>query len=473
MLEDLSKTLQLGLARGLARALGIRVKGGAFEEAAGTGTKPTFSLIAALGGGPTRTGIRVGPGNALHCSAVYKCVRLLGESVAMPPLNVYTRLPGGDKEPDPKHDLYPLLHDAPNDVQTSFEWREMQMGHQLLRGNAYSQVIRDGRGRVRSIVPFHPDRVSIYQAPEDGSLFYYVTPVRGGPVLLPAGNVLHMRGLTSDGVNGLSPITLMAESIGLAMGSQAYRAYLFRNGANLSGFLKVSESLEEEEAKELLRKFKETHAALENTGAVALFDANMEWVSMGMTAQDAQVLESGKFENSDIYGCFGVPPHMVGDTERSTSWGTGIEQQTIGFHTFTLLPHVKRHEQRYNFILFTPEERQTHFVEHNLAGLVRGDLKSRYMSYAIGRQWGWLCVNDVRRLENMNSIGPEGDVYLQPMNMVSVGTQDERQLAEDAEKLYEQLQGVPMRFAAVGSSGKPSRSNGHSLYGPDGKEYRS
>lgn len=424
------------LASGFASAL--RVKGSAYEEAAGTGTKPTFSLIQAMGGLPTRTGLKVSPANALNCTAVYKCVRLLAESIATPPLCLYERFPDNNKEQARKHPLYMLLHDAPNEVQTSFEWREMGVGHESLRGNSYSRVVRNEQhSRIEAIVPFHPDRTSIYQSPEDGSLFYYLSLANGKPIRLNSDEVLHMRGLSSDGIIGYSPITLMAESIGLAMGSEAYRAYLYRNGANLSGFLKVAEALDEEEAKDLLRKFKETHAALENTGAVALFDANMSWEAMGMTAHDAQVLESSKFQASDIYGCYGVPPHMVGDTERSTSWGTGVEQQTIGYHTFTLLPRMKRHEQRYNYVLLSPQDRERYFIEYNIAGLIRGDMKTRYTSYAIGRQWGWLSVNDVRRLENQNSIGPEGDVYLQPLNMVPAGTQDERQLAEDASKLYD------------------------------------
>ncbi len=245
----------------------------------------------------------------------------------------------------------------------------------------------------------------------------------------------------------------MRETIGLAIGVEEYTASLFKSGARLSGFLKLPEALDEESAEKLIARFKKSHAGLSNVGGVAVFDAGMEWVQMGMSATDAQLLEARNFQDTDIYGCFGVPPHMVGSTSKVTSWGTGIEQQTIGFVTFTMLAHVKRREQRYNLSLLTPEERKTHFIEINLNNLVRGDIKSRYMAYAIGRQWGWLSTNDVRRFENMNPIGPEGDIYLQPLNMVPAGSVDERQLAENADKLYGEL--VPTKYRGVSHS-KPN-----------------
>jgi HK97 family phage portal protein len=441
MLEPLQQSIQLTLARGLARLLGLRVKGEQLENV-GTTTRPTLSLIQSLGGDTTKTGIRVTPESALKCSAVYM------------PLFIYRRFPEGNKEPDPAHRLYSLLHDAPNERQTSFEWREMGMGHLCLRGNSYTRIVRDRAAQVEELIPFHPDRLWIYQAPKDGTLFYHVTPQAGEPYTLTAADVLHSRGLSSDGVMGRSPISLAAEPIGLALGAEAYGSLLYRNGARLSGFLKIPEVLGEEEADQYLERWKKAHAGLENTGGIALFDGGMEWVAMGMTAHDAQLLESRQFQNLDIYGLYGVPPHMVGDTSKVTSWGTGIEQQTIGFVTFTLLAWVKRLEQRYNMQLLTLEERQPHFIEFQLAGLIRGDLKSRYQAYAIGRQWGWLSANDIRRLENLNSIGPEGDLYLQPLNMVPAGTQDERQLAEDAEKLHDEIAQAPTQFAAFRPNGK-------------------
>lgn len=387
-------------------------------------SNPRNWLIAAFGGGPTRSGMRITPANALTNSAVMKCVRVIGESVANLPVFVYQRTEGASRQPDTDHRLYRVLHDAPNRRYTSFDWRYSAMAHLLLRGNSYAIISRDNRGRAVGLTPVRPDNIDIQEdvQPERNELpmlFYSATPSNYQSMLVPEEDMLHVRGLTTDGIKGLSPVGLARESIGLSQAGEAHGAHVFSNGAHFSGAVKIPTLTNDTEREAAQRRFNEAFTGVERAGMVPVFDGELDFVKLSMSNDDAQWLESRRFQARDIYGIYGVPPHMVGDTEASTSWGTGIEQQTIGFVTFTLLAWVKRWEQRLNMALLTDAEKQTHFIEFSLNNILRGDQKTRFLAYALGRQWGWLSVNDIRRLENLNPIGPAGDRYLEPLNMAN------------------------------------------------------
>lgn len=369
----------------------------------------------------TQSGVNVDADSALRLSAVYSCVKVLAEGVAVLPLPIYRRRADGGKERATNHPLYDLLHDRPNRYQTSFEWREMGVGHLALRGNAYSEMLAGPRGFVDELMPLHPDRVKVYLM-ENGDLRYGYMERDGGERSIRGDRMLHLRGLSSNGLTGMSVIGQIRDSVGLGMAAESYGARFFSQDSTPRGFIKRDGAMTKEAATRLRDQWQEAHSGLANAHMVAVLDEGMEWKQMSVSPKDAQTLELRKFQVAEIARIFRIPLHMISDVERSTSWGTGIEQMTIGFIIYTLMPWLKRLEARINTDLILGRDRQTYFAEHLVAGLLRGDIKARYESYGLGRQWGFLSVNDIRRLENMNPVDG-GDVYLQPTNMVPAASE--------------------------------------------------
>lgn len=392
------------------------------------GAHPRDPLIAEWFGAASRTksGAWVTPDTALQVAAVYACVRVLAETVASLPLIVYRRLDGGAKERDPEHPLYRLLHDQPNRWQTAAEWREQMMAHLLLRGNAYNEIISSGRRAIDALIPLDPRRVTpVLVAPDgtvlrelrsDAQLVYWLEGERGGPRVLLSTEVLHFRGLASNGLVGLSPIELHRETIGLALAAQEFGARFFQNDARPGGLVKIPGTFKDEEAIKRFRdKWSEAHAGA-NRGRPAVLEGGAEWVEVGMSNEDAQFLETRNYQTVDIARIYRVPPHMIGDLSRATF--SNIEHQAIEFVRHTMVPWLVRLEQAMTRDLFQVAEwRRTHSVEFLADGLLRGDTISRFRAYSIARQWGWMSANDVRRKENENPI-EGGDLYLSPMNMV-------------------------------------------------------
>jgi HK97 family phage portal protein len=384
------------------------------RAAKGPSAPPRDPAIAEwFGGAATASGVSVTPATALQISTVYACVRVLAESVAMLPLILYNRRPDGGKERDESHPLFEVLHDRPNAWQTSFEFREMMMGHLALRGNAYAEIVPGQTQVVAELLPLHPDRVIPFRAP-DGRIAYKHQSERGPERVLLQDEMFHLRGLSSDGVTGLSPIQLHRESLGLAVATQEHGARLFGNSARPDGVLTVPSVLDEEAEKALIAGWERRHRGSANAHRIDVLDGGMEWKQVGMTSEDAQFLETRKFQRGEIASIFRVPPHKIGDLERATF--SNIEQQSIEFVTDTLMPWLVRWEQAISRDLFSPESRRTRFAEFLVAGLLRGDQASRFTAYATARQWGWLSANDIRRLETLNPI-EGGDVYLSPTNM--------------------------------------------------------
>jgi HK97 family phage portal protein len=348
-------------------------------------------------------------------AAVFACVRVLSESVAQLPLVLYRRLPEGGKVRAVEHPLYPILHDAPNDFQTSFEWREMKQGHTALRGNSYSFINRAG-GQVRELLPIHPDKVEPKQ--EDWKVTYKVQMGSGNTREFKQGDILHIRGLSSDGVMGLSPVKLFREAMGLALATEKHGAKLFGNGTRLGGILKHPGTLSENGAARLKQSWEDAHAGVDNAFKTALLEEGISWEAVGMTSEDAQFLETRKFQKTEIASIFRVPPHLIGDLERSTN--NNIEHQGLEFVIYTLTPWLRRWESALGKALLPPEQRGEYFIEFLVDGLLRGDFKTRMEGYASALNNGWLNPNEVREMENRNPI-EGGDQYLRPLNLAPLG----------------------------------------------------
>lgn len=372
-------------------------------------------LVAAIRGAQSAAGVAVSEDVALRVGAVYACVRVIAETVGSLPLNMYRRLDDGGKDRAPAHPLQRLLHDRPNSWQTSIEFRELMTAHALLRGNAYAYINWRGDSIVDELIPLHPDRVSVEQR-ADMALVYTLRRPDGSTLELSQDQVLHLRGLTSDGVLGRSVISDARDLIGPAFATQQYAGKFWANDATPGVVLKHPAKLSQDAAIRLKDSWNAAFAGSGNARRTALLEEGMSIERLTMTAEDAQFLETRKLQRSEIAGLFRVPPHMIGDLERATF--SNIEHQGIAFVTHCIRPWLVRWEQAIQRDLITAE--QTYFAEHAVEGLLRGDIKSRYDAYAVGRNWGWLSVNDIRRLENLNSIDA-GDAYLQPLNMVEAG----------------------------------------------------
>lgn len=367
--------------------------------------------------GGTTSGKAVNERTAMQTSAVYACVRILAESVAGLPLHVYERTANGSKSTKPSHPLYRLLHDEPNREMTSFVFRETLMSHLLLWGNAYAQIIRDGRGFPITLYPLLPDRMAVDRN-ESGELVYTYQSDKG-QVKLRRENVLHIPGLGFDGLIGYSPIAMAKNAVGLALATEDYGATFFANGANPGGVLEHPGVIKPEQA-DRLRESWQSQFGGANAHKVAVLEEGLKFHQMSIPPEQAQFLETRKFQINEIARIFRVPPHMVGDLEKSSF--SNIEQQSLEFVKYTLDPWVVRWEQSLQQALILPSEKATIFIKFNLDGLLRGDYQSRMQGYSTGIQNGFMSVNDVRGLEDMNLLTAEegGDLHFVNGNMVKL-----------------------------------------------------
>lgn len=379
-----------------------------------------FSLLF----GRTTSGKTVNERTALQTTAVYACVRILSETIASLPLHVYRYTEGG-KTKDTEHALYTLLHDEPNPDMTSFVFRETLMSHLLIWGNAYSQILRDRSGQVIGLYPLLPDQMSVHRS-EKGKLFYVYNRYEEdnpnfqekGSIVLSQEEVLHIPGLGFDGLIGYSPIALAKNAVGMTLACEEYGASFFGNGANPGGVLEHPGILKD--PAKVRDSWNAVYQGTRNAHKVAVLEEGMSYKQIGIPPEEAQFLETRKFQINEIARLFRIPPHMVGDLEKSSF--SNIEQQSLEFVKYTLDPWVVRFEQALKKSLLLPEEKKTHFIKFNVDGLLRGDYQSRMNGYAIGRQNGWLSTNDIRKLEELNPIPPEegGDLYLINGNMTKL-----------------------------------------------------
>jgi len=375
------------------------------------------NYLAYLGGGSSASGVVVTPNTAMQSAAVYACVQVLSQSVGMLPLNVYSGNMDSERTAARDHPLWPLLHDQPNDWQTSVEFFEMLVMSLCLRGNAYAYVLRTNGGRVVELIPLNPDSVQVERDANYG-LSYVVTLAGGGTETHPARDIFHVRGLTLNGWLGISPISYARESIGLALATEKFGGQLFRNGAKMGGVLEHPGKVSEESYKRLKSSFDEATSG-ENAHKTALLEEGLKFSKISMTADDSQFLDTRKYQRSEIASIFRVPPHMIGDLERATF--SNIEQQSLEFVTYTLMPWLNRIEKAIKRDLLTPEDRKKITVKFNPAALLRGDANARGQFYHNGILDGWLLRNEARRMESeigviLNPL--DGlDKPLQPLNM--------------------------------------------------------
>ena len=371
--------------------------------------------------GGSSAGKAVTERSAMQMTAVYACVRILSEAVAGLPLHLYRYKKDGSKEKAVGESLYRLLHDEPNPEMSSFVFRETLMTHLLLWGNAYAQIIRNGKGEVVALYPLMPNKMSVDRG-EDGRIYYTYNkgpdeshPKGGSTVTLTARDVLHIPGLGFDGLVGYSPIAMAKNAIGLAIATEEYGAKFFANGAAPSGVLEHPGTIKD--PARLRENWNSTFGGSANSGKVAVLEEGMKYTPISISPEQAQFLETRKFQIDEIARIFRVPPHMVGDLEKSSF--SNIEQQSLEFVKYTLDPWVVRWEQSLSRALLSPAEKADHFFKFNLEGLLRGDYQSRMNGYAIARQNGWMSANDIRELENLDRIPAEegGDLYLVNGNM--------------------------------------------------------
>lgn len=383
--------------------------------------------VTLFSGQPNSTaGIHVNEEIAITYTNVYACVKIIAESIASLPLILYRKNGEDRRERAVEDPVYRLLHDAPNDDMTSIAWREAMLAHLLLWGNHYS-VIEWRGGDVKSITPVHPRWVTPKRAKTGGALVYEINPDDGQQAkTYRADEILHIPGLSFNGVKGLSVIEANREAIATGMAAQQHSGTWFGNGSHPSGILTTEAVLKPEVRKKVKEQWEEAHQGGRNANKTAVLDGKMSWQSVQLNPKDAQLIEARAFSVGEIARIFRVPLVLLNAGETGTSvWGSGVEQLMIAFVTHTLRPWFVRIEQEIGRKMLWMERRQGYYVEHLDAALLRGDLASRYAAYAVGRQWGWLSPNDVRRAENMDPIpGEQGDEYISPANITGKGGQE-------------------------------------------------
>jgi len=382
----------------------------AFRRGLGPSIRPSEAEIIRIMTGASLAGNAVTEEKAMRFSAVYACVRVLSESVAQLPLKVYRRK-GGERQEASDHYLYPLLHNAPNPRQTAFSFWEAVTASLTLWGNAYALIDLDNAGRVTALWFLDPS--SVYPRKTEKGLVYDV-----GAKTYLWGEILHVPGLGFDGLMGHSVVRTAVESIGQGIAASEYAGRFFSNDATPRGVLEMDGFFKDPAAVERLRRsWNDLYQGTDNAHRVAILENGLKFKPLTINPEDAQLLETRKFNRSEIAGIFRVPPHMIGDLEKSTF--SNIEHQSIDFVKFSLSPWLKRIEQAISLQLLSPGERKRYFAEFKPEGMLKGDVKSRYEAYEVAIRSGWMSINEVRGLENLNPVEGGDEHYLQ-MQMVPI-----------------------------------------------------
>ena len=412
--------------------------------------------------GGSTAGKNVTERSSMQMTAVYSCVRVLAEAVAGLPLHLYKYTDSGGKDKALEHPLYFLLHDEPNPEMTSFVFRETLMMHLLLWGNAYAQLIRNGRGEVVGIYPLMPNRVSVNRD-DKGNIYYkYLRGLedahlnKENEVILLHSEVLHIPGLGFDGLVGYSPIAMAKNAIGMAIACEEYGAKFFANGATPGGILEHPGVVKDPER--VRASWNSAFGGSANANKVAVLEEGMKYTPISISPNEAQFLETRKFQINEIARIFRVPPHMVGDLEKSSF--SNIEQQSLEFVKYTLEPWLIRWEQSLVRSLILPGDKGKYFIKFNVDGLLRGDYESRMNGYATARQNGWMSANDIRALENLDQISEEdgGNLYLINGNMTKL--KDAGSAYSDAKEVNDNEEVLAVEEQKGNKPGKPRRSDG-------------
>lgn len=374
---------------------------------------------------------------AMKYTAVFACIRVLSETAASVPVLLYRKKDDGDREPRNDLALYDILHNRPNEEMSPFNFKETCMVALNTGGNAVAERLVDRRGNLVGLYPYQWQQVTITRDPETKRLQYKISSTdRSDAKTLNRDQVLHIPGLSFDGVVGVSPIQYAADAIRLGRSYEEFGVNLYKNGAFPSGAISFEGVFRDDAFKRFKKEFDENYRGMRNTGKPIILENGGKFVPFVINPADAQLIENKKFQVEDICRIFRVPLHLVQNLDRATN--NNIEHQSLEFVMYTMLPWFKRWEENLNMQLLTPAERRAgYYVEFKIDGLLRGDAMSRARAYAYGRQWGWLSVNDIRRLENMSPI-PNGDIYLEPTNMREAGEM-ERQYEAMVEKIFKMI----------------------------------
>lgn len=378
---------------------------------------------------PNASGVTLQGDNAYTLSAVWGCVRVIAEALASLPVQVIERA-GDSRRVVETHPVHWLLNTSPDDEITAQALRECSTAHALLRGNGYAAIQRELNGQPYALHLCKPDRVRVERT-DRGELVYRVRDDNGDEDTVPARDMFHLRGLGYDGIVGYSVLHLARQSLGLSSALESFGAGYFGNGTHPSGVLSTDQALKADQVEQLRAEWEKVHKGGRKANKTAILGGNLKWQPLTVAPEDAQFLESRRFQVLEICRWFRVPPHMLAELERATH--TNVEQMSIEFVQNCLLPWVRRFEAEANMKLLGRTQRGRLTVRFNLGGLLRGDLKSRYEAYQIGRRAGWLSVNDVRRLEDMNPV-PGGDDYHVESNLSPLELLREKQ-EKEIEKL--------------------------------------
>ena len=383
-------------------------------------------IFSTLGGGASNTGVRVDENTSLTFAAVYACVRVLSESVASLPIHVMKREDNGNVVTDRTHPIYNLVAKRPNKIMTSYTWRNSLMANLCLQGNSYYIIVRDNAARPTELIYVNPEDVEIKYS--GGEVFYsikhYDTP-------FTADNILHFMGLGFDGIKGKSVVELHRDTIGLSIAANKYGGSFYGNAATPSGILKHPGKLSAEAAGRLSTSWNNKYAGgPTNAHRTAILEEGMEFKSISLSPQDADFLNTRKFQVAEIARLFRVPPHMIQDLDRATY--SNIEQQSIDFVMHTLRPYLVNLEEEMNRKLFRENEQDSYYIKLNVAGLLRGDSAARADYYREMSSIGVLSINEIRRLEELNDLpGEAGDKHYYPLNFAPIDGSE--QAPEDGE----------------------------------------
>lgn len=396
------------------------------ENPATSLTNPAAWLVNWAGGLPSKSGINVSEETATRLTAVYGCVRVLSGLIGMLPVNLYERVGKSGREIALGHPLQRLLHVAPNEEQTPFFYHQTIQSHALLWGNGYSAIQRGTMRRPEALLPLLPGNTRVTR--RVGQLMYH-TLVDGGEIEINPADVVHIPGLGFDGLAGRSPIGIAREAFALGMAAEDFGANFFGRGGQVSGVLEHPSRLGDTAARHIRESWESMHGGIDNSLKVAILEEGMKYQRVGIPPEDAQFLETRKFQVVEVCRMFGVPPHLIGDLERATF--SNIEQQDLDLVRHTLMPWIVRYEQEYNRKLLRGTEQGQFFFKFNVDALMRGDSAARSAFYREMFGIGALSQNEIRSKEDMNPID-DGDKYFVPMNMSALGEEPEETPPEEA-----------------------------------------
>jgi HK97 family phage portal protein len=375
-------------------------------------------------GPPTPAGTAIGVESSQRVSIWRSCVSLVAQTMAQLPLHLYREVSEGVRNRAPEHPLYSILRERPNSYQDSFEFWEAVITSLILHGNMYARKVIDRRGQLEQLIPIHPEHIRAVEWTQSGTVRYRVKEGARAEETLLGEDMFHIRYNPMFNLVGVSVLSYARHTLGLAAAQDEYNAKFYGNGAHIGGVFEIP-GVMSPEAQDRFRATVETKVGgLANAHKFLVIEQGAVYKPLAMTHEDSQFIQSDEHTDEDICRYLLVPPVMVGLTSKATSWGSGIESLGTMWKAVCIVSWVRRIEQAVSRQLLTLDESRTYFPSYVLEGLLRSDTATRYSAYGTARQWGWMSVNEIRRLENMNPIDG-GDVYLQPVNMVDANAPPE------------------------------------------------